>query len=212
MLFLKSILNENEQSMVAKFFKLQLQQPIKGDWVSMCRADLSEMNIELTLNEIKTMPKERFLKIIKSKISEISLKYLLDKRKSKGKEISYQKLDMADYLMPYNKGLNIEEKRYLFSIRNRMVDAGNNFGKNEKCKMCDNNEDMNHIYICEKLNEQEIRIPYEKIYKGNLFEQIEVFRRFEKNMKIRNEEILKKDQSPCDPYCDPLSSKMFSNG
>ena len=73
MLILKSILNENEQSMVAKFFKLQLQQPMKGDWVSMCRKDLNEMNIELTLDEIKTMPKESFLKIIKSKISEISL-------------------------------------------------------------------------------------------------------------------------------------------
>ena len=66
MLFLKSILNENEQSMVAKFFKLQLQQPIKSDWVSMCRKDLNELNIELTLDEIKTMPKESFLKIIKS--------------------------------------------------------------------------------------------------------------------------------------------------
>ena len=212
MLFLKSILNENEQSIVAKFFKLQLQQPIKSDWVSMCRKDLKELNIELTLDEIKTMPKESFSKIIKSKISEISLKYLLSKRSSKGKEISYEKIEMADYLMPYNKSLNIEEKRKLFSIRNRMADVGNNFGKNENCKMCDTYEDMNHIYICEKLNEQKIRIPYEKIYKGNLFEQIEVFRRFEQNMKKRNEEKLKKDQFPCDPYCDPLNSKILSNG
>ena len=69
---------------------------------------------------------------------------------------------MADYLMPYNKSLNIEEKRNLFSIRNRMADVGNNFGKNENCKMCDTYEDMNHIYIREKLNDQKIRIQYEK--------------------------------------------------
>ena len=69
--------------MVTKFFKLQLKYPIKGDWVSMCRKDLKEMKIELTLNEIRTMPKESFIKQIKSKISEISLKYLLKKEVQK---------------------------------------------------------------------------------------------------------------------------------
>ena len=37
LLFLKSILDENEQSLVFKFFKLQLQQPTKNDWVSTCK-------------------------------------------------------------------------------------------------------------------------------------------------------------------------------
>ena len=45
MLFLKSILDENEQSMVGNFFKLQLDQPVKGDWVSTVRKNLKEMNI-----------------------------------------------------------------------------------------------------------------------------------------------------------------------
>ena len=75
MLFLKAILDENEQSMVAKFFKLQLEQPTKGDWVSTCINDLKEMNVELDLNEIRTMTKENFKKIIKMKISEMSLEY-----------------------------------------------------------------------------------------------------------------------------------------
>ena len=119
--------------MVAKFFKLQLQQPLKGDWVSTCIKNLRDMNIELTWNEIRTMSKESFRKLLKSKISEISLKYLLNKRSSKGKEIQYARLEMADYLMPYNKKLSIEEKRQLFSIRNRMIDIGNNFGRSEKC-------------------------------------------------------------------------------
>ena len=94
------------------------------------------MNIELTWNEIRTMSKESFRKLLKSKISEISLKYLLNKRSSKGKEIQYARLEMADYLMPYNKKLSIEEKRQLFSIRNRMLEIGNNFGKGEKCIFC----------------------------------------------------------------------------
>ena len=37
-------------------------------------------------------------------------------------------------------------------------------------------------------------------FKGNLFEQIKVFRKFEKNMKKRNEEKSKRNQIPCDPF------------
>ena len=83
----------------------------------------------------------------------------------------------------------------------------NNFGENEKCVMCDSIEDMNHIYNCEYLNEEETKTEYERI-----FEQIRVFRKFEKNMKKRNEEKSKKNQIPCDPFCDPLNSGMFSIG
>ena len=92
--------------------------------------------------------------MIKTKISEISLKYLLNKRCSKGKEIKYESLEMADYLKPFNQNLTVEEKRKVFSIRNRMIEIGNNFGRSEKCIMCGKNEDMNHIYHCEYLNEQ----------------------------------------------------------
>ena len=95
---------------------------------------------------------------------------------------------MADYLMPYNQTLSIEEKRTLFSIRNRMIDIGNNFGRSEKCIMCGKNEDMNHVYQCEYLNEQKTEIEYEKIFNGNLVEQTKVFRIFDQNMKKRKNE------------------------
>ena len=57
MLFLKSILDQDEQSMVFKFLKLQFQQPIKNDWVSTCKRDLEEMNIDLKFEDIKMMQK-----------------------------------------------------------------------------------------------------------------------------------------------------------
>ena len=50
---------------------------------------------------------------------------------------SYEKLEMAEHLMPHNKYLSIEEKSNLFSIRNRMVKIENDFGRNEKCVMFD---------------------------------------------------------------------------
>ena len=206
LLFLKSILDESEESLVLKFFKLQLQEPTKNDWVSTCKKDLEELNISLKFEEIRMMSKENFSKIVKSKIPELAFKYLLSKRGSKGKEIFYKRLEMADYLMPNNNMLNIEEKQELFSVRNRMVNIGYNYGKKENCVKCNENEDMTHIYICKYLNKNTKEISYEKIYEGNIFQQIKVFRIFQENMKIRNEEkinIVK--QSPRDPFVsDPL--------
>ena len=208
LLFLKSILDENEQSLVFKFFKLQLQQPTKNDWVSTCKKDLEEMKINLKFEEIRMMSKENFANIVKSKIPEMAFKYLLNKRGSKGKEILYNRLEMAEYLTPNNDMLRIEEKQELFSVRNRMVNIGYNFGKKEKCIKCEENEDMTHIYDCKYLNKKTKEISFDKIFKGNLFQQIKAFRIFQENMRRRNEEKLNITKHlPCDPFVsDPLPS------
>ena len=100
--------------MVFKFFNLQLQNPIKGDWVETCRKDLEELRFGLKFEDMKMMTKENFLKILKCKLSENALMYLLNKRRSKGKEIPYKNLEMAEYLMPHNDKMSIKgEKTYL---------------------------------------------------------------------------------------------------
>ena len=65
---------------------------------------------------------------------------------------------------------------------------------------------MNHIYECKFLNPKKKEISYEKIYTGNLFQQLKIFRIFQENMKTRKAEIQNNDTNiPCDPiFCDPL--------
>ena len=120
-LFLKQILEQDQNSQIYRFFQLQLKNPIKGDWVSTCLSDLSDLQISETLEEIRDMSKTKFKKILKSKILVNAFHYLQSKRGSKGKEIKYTILEMSDYLLPFNSKLNIEEKQHLFSIRNRMT-------------------------------------------------------------------------------------------
>ena len=63
---------------------------------------------------------------------------------------------------------------------------------------------MKHIYNCEVLNSETHKLPFEKIFSGNMNEQIEVFKRFDKNFETRNK--LKSENSfPCDPNSDLLS-------
>ena len=115
--------------------------------------------------------------------------------------------------MPYGDELTIEDKQYIFSIRNRMVDIGANYGKSESC-FCGADENMLHVYTCKHLNVEETNVPYENIHTGNLREIVEVFRRFEENMRIREKIKTNKNKvnkPPCDQY-DPLNCAQYSIG
>ena len=128
---------------------------------------------------------------------------------------------MAEYLLPDNC-LTIDNKRQLFSIRNRMLNISSNFSSNKKNKsvcFCGTNEDMKHIYECKYLNMDEPLENYEKIHTGTMNQQINVFRRFEVNLENR-EKYLKgnigKEGTPDHVISarDPLSSVLldYSNG
>ena len=57
---------------------------------------------------------------------------------------------------------------------------------------------MQHIYnTCKLLNINENSLPYEKIYSGQVHEQVEVWQKLEQNLEIQDNLInLKKE--PCD--------------
>ena len=109
-----------------------MEQPSRGDWASTCTQDLKELDISYSLEEIKLMTKDKFNRILKEKVKESALKYLLKQRGKKGKEIEYTTLEMAEYLQPFGNNLTVTEKRNLYSIRNRMVDIPSNFPKEKQ--------------------------------------------------------------------------------
>ena len=61
---------------------------------------------------------------------------------------------------------------------------------------------MEHIYSCNIINKTKPEVSYNLIYNGNLKSQMEIFRRFDKNMEIR-QQIKKRNNLPRDPR-DPL--------
>jgi hypothetical protein len=213
LLYLKYILLQDEESLIRKFLQLQLEQPTKGDWASTCLNDLKQLQMNLTLENIKLMSEHKFRNMLKLKVKESAFKYLKEKQGSKGKENVYKNLSMAEYLLPYNNKLTIVEKQNLFSVKNRMVWIPANFPKPNteyKC-ICGRKEDMIHIYNCKILNNgSETKLEYQKIYTGTISEQIEIFRKFESNMDTR-EKLLNEDTSPRDPpviHCIPQSIVM----
>ena len=187
--YLKYILNQEVKSMMFQFFKIQLENPTKGDWVSSVLDTLLQLDIHLTLEEIKEMSNHKYTALVKKKCEQSAFSYLLKKRGSKGSEIEYNKLEMASYLLPNNE-YEIDEQRYVFRIRNKMVDIPSCFTATEKNKSkchCQQTEDIEHIYKCKYLNKNDPDEPFRNIFSEDLIEQKKVFARFKENMKIREQ-------------------------
>ena len=110
-----------------KEFSSWLEQPTTGDWASTCLKDLEYINVNLTLEEIRKISKPKYTSILKQRISEVALSYLVEKQGTKGSETKYTYLEMAEYLLPFNNQLTIENKCEMFEIKNRMTNIPSNF-------------------------------------------------------------------------------------
>ena len=158
---------------------------------------MKELQIYLSFEQIEKLTKRQFNSIVKESIMKRAFEYLINKKKSKGKEIEYSELKMAEYLLPGYENITIEEQRNIFSIRNRMVEINHNFpttNKKEIC-WCGEEETMKHINICEYKCEtyETINPNFEEIFEENIIKQKEVNRIFQKKLQIRSkrtEEII----------------------
>ena len=75
--FLHSILNEDSNYLVNKFFQTQMKHKGRKDWVSAVLDDLDYLNIkELNFQTIKNMKQREYMKIIKQKVREKSFEKL----------------------------------------------------------------------------------------------------------------------------------------
>ena len=166
----------------------------------------------------KKLKKHQFSRLIKTSIQKKALEYLIKKQGSKGQEIKYETLEMAEDLLPSYEQLIITDKHKKISIRNRMVKIPSNFSKiKEKCP-CGQIENMEHIYTCKYWNSENEheKIPFEKIFEDNILKQIEVsktfFQNFEKRERFKNEK--ETENSPHVIHnSDPLSSIFeYGNG
>ena len=114
LLYLKYILEQDDESKLNKFLILQLEEPSRGDWASTCTTKFKGWNITCNMEEIKLMSKNKFTTVLKEKNQESALQYLLQKWGKKGKEIEYTSLDMAEYLQPFGNKLTVKEKQTYF--------------------------------------------------------------------------------------------------
>ena len=66
-MFLHHILQQKKDSLIHKFFTTQMNSPTQNDWVSSVLEEQEELEINLELEEIEEMSKNRFKSIVKEK-------------------------------------------------------------------------------------------------------------------------------------------------
>ena len=86
-LYLKYILHEDEERLLKSFFNIQLEHCLKEDWVYMytCLADLKEMEIKESFEEIKQMSQNKCSYLLFKSLTKNALHYLKDKQRRNGR-------------------------------------------------------------------------------------------------------------------------------
>ena len=153
--FLKYILDQKETSLMKQMFNEQKKKPKKYDWVKIVENDLKNLRIKLSYEDISSMTKLSFKKLVKKSCEENALNYLKLHIKSKGKELNYYKMELTHYLSS-SSHLTLQEKKELFKIRTRMTDVKSNYKNKYESLNCDKcgtinyfiEETQEHVYKC----------------------------------------------------------------
>ena len=202
-----NILQMDDSELVKRVYNVQKISSCRNDWVRQISADLLLCKMNKSEDEIKMMKKYPFKKLVKQKIREASLEYLLalknDPKRSKSKNI-WPSEDMKLYLK--TNLISTKEKILLFSMRSRTNDLKWNYKEKYKnnlnCSLCRKcfKESESHLLQCEELtSEPEIsneikKIEYMDIY-GTLKDQIQAVKVWKGIFKIRTLKLEKRKLS-----------------
>ena len=97
--------------MIYKVFEATQNDPIKNDFVSICKKYLEDLNINLSFEEITNLSKWKLKKVLNEKIELAAFQYLIklkncpsrEGKLSKVANIEYGKLEMQPYLYENTK-------------------------------------------------------------------------------------------------------------
>ena len=196
--YLHYLISRKESEMISQFFWTQWHNPTKGDWTESVKLDLEDLNISMSLEEMKGKSQDSMKKIVKVKAIEYSLESLLKKKAkhSKMDKLDYSELKLASYFkLP---GLNIRELRDIFKFRVRMSQFGENFrgnGENVSCPLCLSHIDtQNMMFDCPELKEKGIqKLDDSEIYTDNI--SVEAIKELSKILKMRKVLIEEKEEN-----------------
>ena len=86
--------------MLRIFFPTQWKHPVKDDWTTQVQKDLQDLKIDLSLEDMKKKSEYSFNRLVKVKMNEFCLDYLLNikERHSKMDNLHYVELKLQNFL------------------------------------------------------------------------------------------------------------------
>ena len=113
LLYLKHIFNEDPNSILYKFLRVQMENRKSKDWVTQVLKDITELKLNLSIEDIKEMKKSKLKVILNKSINEKAFEDLVKKRENHSKVINmkHKKLEMQRYLK--SNGLKIKQEEVI---------------------------------------------------------------------------------------------------
>ena len=182
--FLHYLTKQDKNSMMYKFFKVQWDFPVKGDWSLDCRQDLEDFNFPDSLEFFENKSKDSFKRQVKQKCKEYAAnKFNLKKNThSKMANLHYSELKLQGYLEL--EEISVENSKILLSWRLRMARFGANYGKrNEPCPLCKLHTESqeNCFNLCKEIKKNVmITCKYENIFHGPFTEIAQILKKITK--------------------------------
>jgi hypothetical protein len=175
LMYFHYLLNEEENSLVNQFLRIQMENPSKADWINQVKDDLKILDVALSPEDIEKLSKDQFRKVLQDRIDVKALEYLncLKAKHSKVLHIQHHSLQLQPYFSPENVG-DVQLSKFLFQARSRMLDLRGNFKqkyrKNDwNCELgCMKEETQEHLLTCEQLSDSAVSIQQVPKY-GDLF-------------------------------------------
>ena len=131
----------------------QLENPSKNDWSEQVLKDLEDLNLHLSIDDIKEMSETVFKDKVKKSVKSAAFQYLDNEGsgKSKIKSDEYTCLKTQEYLL--SPELTTVEKKFLFQLRTRMICVKNNYKSGQDdllCPLCQKitTPPKNSIFAC----------------------------------------------------------------
>ena len=160
-MYLQLVLQEDEESLLFKFLNAQMDEPKKGDWWLKVKKDIEQLNLNLSLHEIKSMSKASFKNLVQTAVKAESFQWLsIKKCKSKKvKNIPHDWFEIQKYLS--QPIMSTKETKFLFGLSSRMIHLRENYPgmqAENHCPLCSSSsgvenfmDSQEHLLVCSKL-------------------------------------------------------------
>ena len=147
-MYLHHLLTREKSELISKIYYSQKMKPVKGDWAVTVEKDCHDLNIDI--ESIKLMKKQKFKIFLKEKISKFAFNYLQEKKMShsKVKNLQYANLSIQPYIT--DTSMSTVEKQMLLSLRSRCSSSRANFRsmyEDVLCNLCDSGVTQNDAHL-----------------------------------------------------------------
>jgi hypothetical protein len=177
LMYLWKVLHVDKSELIFRIYRSQKNAPNAGDWVKLVENDKKVLDLDISDEEIEKISKNKFKKIVETKIDKYALQQLnaLKSKHSKSQYLQSSSFKTAGYLI--DERFSKSEAQLLFRLRSKTLNVKQNF--ENLCQTCRLfPETQSHLLQCPEiapklklLNLQENDAEEKFIY-GNIDQQL----------------------------------------